>query len=739
MLVAQSYAPNRETNRGRWFITHHDVHVFVMFDVQLIIHFTHPRSVHSHGTIPVEGRESHTADLGEFDRYVEMMQSDDRRGGYPCEEDVDDYNYYSDDSHKQHHHNDGDEYFDNRSKEGQESDEGSDDENDASSKRNSGTNSHSLEQFPFNAKFWTFVRSILAKAVNVGYQELPDSTATVVKGPKDADAFLSKVIAIGLLNPIQPATLAKEGGFDEMEVLAELLHATSVGLVAMRFAPECVQCGSQVMDTDMLGRLPARANCQGCHAPNVIDSLDKIKVMFCLNSDVLYVLAENYACTPSQDSMAQTAVFAAVPATSTGSGFAYSVGTGKETEIAPALPSGRYRMHCPVAKTDNILVVKRDSVDADEPIELTVKVSQLVYKNKRDSQKASLEAPHGKISFHILPDTRSFFVLWVQKDVDDEILFHLPQEERSMYTTASVVMHHPVFNTFFQEHHVVSAPTDVFLSISNVVLVFTDIVDSTKLYASVGDGDAFMLVRKHFQVLFGAFTRNGGRVVKTIGDAVMASFPNGRAAMIAVSHAMEMLPRIGRRPDNNNYIEIRVGIHCGRATIVPLNGVNDYFGQTTNIAARVQSSAKSSECFVTEAVLEGYSGAMEAYEEITQKSCFVPTPIVELKLKGVEEKVLARGFRWTHRSRRESELASSYVSRASYLNRRGHRPGSRVELEHRSSRSSLLSESELSDVSDSDTVEELPSSSSSTTTRLYERPAALGRRRSSNLGKHDEE
>lgn len=667
----------------------------------------------------MEGRESHTADLAEFDRYVEMMQHEDRRGGYSSWEDVDECDNYSDDNHK--HHSDGDEeYFDGIFKS-----EGSDD-NDAS-KRHIGTDSHSLEKFPFNAKFWAFVRSILAKAVDVGYQELPDSTATVAKGPKDADAFLSKVIAIGLLNPIQPATLAKEGGFDEMEALAELLHATSVGLVAMRFAPECVQCGSQVMDTDMLGRLPARANCRGCHAPNVIDSLDKIKVMFCLNSDVLYILAENYSCKPSQDSMAQTAVFAAVPATSTGSGFAYSVGTGEETEIAPALPSGRYRMHCPVAKTDNFLVVKRDCVDADEPINLTVKVSELVFKkDKRDSKRTSLEVPHGKISFHILPDTRSFFVLWVQKDVDDEILFQLPQEERSMYTTASTVMHHPVFNTFFQEHHIVSAPTDVFLSISNVVLVFTDIVDSTKLYASVGDGDAFRLVRKHFQVLFGAFTRNGGRVVKTIGDAVMASFPNGRAAMIAVSHAMEMLPTIGRRPDNNNYIEIRVGIHCGRATIVPLNGVNDYFGQTTNIAARVQSSAKSSECFVTEAVLEGSSGAKEAYEKILQNSCFVPTPLVELKLKGVEEKVMARGFRWTHRSRRESELASSYVSRASYLNRRGHRQGSRV---------SVLSESsELSDVSDLENVEELPSS-----TRLYDRPAAMGKRRSSNFETHDEE
>jgi hypothetical protein len=66
-----------------------------------------------------------------------------------------------------------------------------------------------------------------------------------------------------------------------------------------------------------------------------MDSLDSVKVLFLLITDVLYVLAENFACTPSSESMSHTKVFAAVPATATGSGFSYSVGTGEGTEIAP--------------------------------------------------------------------------------------------------------------------------------------------------------------------------------------------------------------------------------------------------------------------------------------------------------------------------------------------------------------------------------------------------------------------
>ena len=395
--------------------------------------------------------------------------------------------------------------------------------------------------------------------------------------------------------------------------------------------------------------------------------------MFLLNSDVLYVLAENYSCTPSSDSMAVTNVFAAVPANSTGSGYSYCVGTGKDTEIAPALEPGRYRMHCPVAKTDNYLVVRNKAKDDDKAVQLNMKVSDLVCNHKFGKKKPDLQVPHGKIQFDIFPDTRSFFVLWVQKDVDDKTLMHLPQEERPTFTSATQAIHHPIFNALFQDNQVVAVQKNVFLSISNVVLVFTDIVDSTKLYASLGDGVAFQLVRKHFQVLFGAFTRNGGRVVKTIGDAVMASFTTGKAALTAVSEAMELLPTIGRRPDTNTYVEIRVGIHSGQATVVPLNGVNDYFGQTTNIAARVQSAAKASECFVTETVLD-CDEARERYNELTSfGSAFKPTPLTELKLKGVQGKVEARGFRWVLRSRRPSDMSDMSGSGTNYMNRKVNR------------------------------------------------------------------
>ena len=99
-----------------------------------------------------------------------------------------------------------------------------------------------------------------------------------------------------------------------------------------------------------------------------------------------------------------------------------------------------------------------------------------------------------------------------------------------------------------------------------------------------------------------------------------------------------------------------------------LNGVNDYFGQTANIAARVQSAAKGSECFITETMLKSCAGTRLAYDEITQGgSSFKSTPLTELRLKGVNGKLYARGFRWLMCSQRRSENSESVTS---YLDRK---------------------------------------------------------------------
>ena len=106
----------------------------------------------------------------------------------------------------------------------------------------------------------------------------------------------------------------------------------------------------------------------------------------------------------------------------------------------------------------------------------------------------------------------------------------------------------------------------------------------------------------HFDYLRESIAANSGALVKTIGDAVMASFVDPLDGLRA---ALDMQARIARlnADAGGELISLKVGLHAGACLAVTLNDRLDYFGQTVNIAARVQSLAGADEIVVTDDVL----------------------------------------------------------------------------------------------------------------------------------------
>jgi len=531
---------------------------------------------HSIGPAPIFGRESHTSDLEEFDKALELMKNYERSPTDP----------------------------------------------------------------PMSESFWATIRVRLADFVEaVGYEEAENPELTIVKGPDDISNLISRVVGMSIFNPIHPSRLVNEIEESTETILTELMYATKVGLVMMQWAPECERCGSAVLVRSHLGQLPASAHCNGCRQKNDVSSLDNIMVTFYFSPSILYILANNFACTLSEKSAAANIVFAPMLATNSGSGFRYSIGCGDESKIGEGLKKGRYRMVCPVSMTDVFLEVENDTQATDIPVELRLPISEIVVQDPQEKLK-TISVPHGMIHFDLLPNTRSFFVLWIQDADAHEVLLRLPHEERGSYTAASEVINHGAFHLF---HDQVVPRTLNALAISDVIIVFTDIVGSTSLYATLGDGPALALVQQHFEIIFSSFASTG-RVVKTIGDAVMGSFSNGKAAIDAVANAIQEIPRQCTHPGTGEPLQIRVGIHHGSAVVVPVNGINDYFGQTINVAARIEAAAGASECLVTAAVLKEPE-AREALANIAENSNFLATPKSFLSLKGVSAPVEAQGFR----------------------------------------------------------------------------------------------
>jgi class 3 adenylate cyclase len=109
-------------------------------------------------------------------------------------------------------------------------------------------------------------------------------------------------------------------------------------------------------------------------------------------------------------------------------------------------------------------------------------------------------------------------------------------------------------------------------------------------------------------------------VVKTIGDAVMATFPTPDRALAAALRMRRAMRELNEEREREDLL-LKIGIHEGPCIAVTLNERQDYFGQTVNIASRVQGLATSSEIFATSAVVnDSRSSGVLAAEGLTPMS-----------------------------------------------------------------------------------------------------------------------
>ena len=160
------------------------------------------------------------------------------------------------------------------------------------------------------------------------------------------------------------------------------------------------------------------------------------------------------------------------------------------------------------------------------------------------------------------------------------------------------------------------------LKITSLTFVFTDLRGSTELYERVGDLAAFDLVKAHFNVLNDIVAAEGGAVVKTIGDAVMATFPTPDRAVTAAVRMRDAMRQFNQERQRDDLL-LKIGMHEGPCIAVTLNERQDYFGQTVNIASRVQGLANAQEIFATSSIIgnpkaSGVLGTMQVQPVLHQ-------------------------------------------------------------------------------------------------------------------------
>ena len=143
-------------------------------------------------------------------------------------------------------------------------------------------------------------------------------------------------------------------------------------------------------------------------------------------------------------------------------------------------------------------------------------------------------------------------------------------------------------------------------------MLFADVSGSTRLYELLGDVQAFATISSCLDVLRRVTGAHGGRVVKTIGDEIMAVFPDSISAAQAAS---EMQLEVSAQPPVDNVrVAIRIGFHYGSVLENKMDG--DVFGDTVNIASRMANIAQGGQIITSERAVSEFPPIMRTSTRI---------------------------------------------------------------------------------------------------------------------------
>lgn len=416
-----------------------------------------------------------------------------------------------------------------------------------------------------------------------------------------AVAAIETLVAEGAdrdLNRINPLAFAARRGLDEERVIAAFLHAARLGLFEMQWNVLCPGCGG-VLDTNASLKTIHEDiyNCSLCSAGYEATLDEMVDVNFTVSPRVRRIAAHDPDALPPIE-------YAREIFWSTGIDLPddlearidkislelLELAPGEKAVVSVTLPPGRIVVFDPVSHAAHFIHV------LGEPTSERRSLSIVYNKLSPPTGSDSVRPGPMRLAFDNQTGARALPSIWV---VDER--FYAVLGRRRPFLTARRVLSNQTFRDLFRTD---ALAIDQRLKILSLTFLFTDLRGSTALYERVGDLAAYDIVRSHFHVLHEIVAEETGAVVKTIGDAVMATFVAPERALTAALRMREGMARLNEERGHEDLM-LKIGLHEGPCLAVSLNDRQDYFGQTVNIASRVQQLAASHEILATRSVLEG--------------------------------------------------------------------------------------------------------------------------------------
>jgi class 3 adenylate cyclase len=363
---------------------------------------------------------------------------------------------------------------------------------------------------------------------------------------------------------------AGSANLDEERVITGLLHATRLGLFDLLWNILCPSCGG-VIDTNPTLKTVTRpeyrcAFCAAGYEP-ILDEV--VEVTFTVNPRLREIAAHHPATLPLLDYYRQIFWSSGIdlPPHETLARVMEEV-TLETVELPPgdkailslALPLGLVIVFDPVTHCAQFIEVKGETTRERQSL------TMLLDRSAAPPATATLRPGPLRLNIENRENTRALPAVWIAGPELEQLL-----SQRKPFLTAKRLLTNQTFRDIYRAD---TLDVEQRLKITSLTFLFTDLKGSTELYDHVGDLVAYDLVRAHFRILT--------EIVGTEAGAVR---------------------RLNEERKRDDDLLLKIGIHEGPCLAVMVNERQDYFGQTVNIASRVQHFASSQAIYATGAVV----------------------------------------------------------------------------------------------------------------------------------------
>ena len=364
---------------------------------------------------------------------------------------------------------------------------------------------------------------------------------------------------------MRPFELADRWGEERVRVLHYFLHATKAGVLDLAWSVLCPNCRVATQRILTLAEMKSQSHCETCGIGFGSDFAASVEARFAVNPAIRRARELTYCIGGPANTPEVIAQLRLEP------------GERRQEEIA--LRAGVVRLRCYQAPGfASIRVGPRGG----EGLKVRCRETGLSV-----SEEVARAGP---------------VTLEVENALGTEALFVVERESlKETAATAAMVTSLQKFRDLFPAEAV--APGEE-VGVASLAVLFTDLKGSTELYQRVGDPKAFTFVQNHFRYLVECVARHRGGVVKTMGDAVMATFASGRDALESAVEMQRSWGAFRRGQGEPNGLALKVGIHQGPSIAINNSGRLDFFGTSVNMAARVQGQSVGDDVVFTQALEE---------------------------------------------------------------------------------------------------------------------------------------